>query len=475
VKIAWGPYTPDLAPHLNDGLTAISNAYPRGNGYAPVGAFTAVTPALPADCLGAGSFVSPQGISVIIAGTATNLYRGFAGSWLSLSAGYSLQDGQRWRFAQFGGLAIATSGADAMQKIDLETGIVAPLGGSPPTARMLAGVADFLVAGVVNGAVNKVRWSGINNAEFWTIGARQSDEQTLPDGGSVNGIIGGEYGLILQRGCVRRMSYVGGNTIFRFDKIASTLGCVTVHSVAQHGDRGFWLSDNGFMMSVAGQITPIGFEKVDRTFLAQYDVRSWPSMSAAIDQATSTVCWSMADKCWIYNWVLEKWSIIDLAAQIVFPGFTPTLSIDEQDSTVGSLDDNIDGSGLLSFDDPRFKGGDPRFYVISSARTLGTLSGTNMAASFTTADREVVSEADTRVKSCRPMTDAVAGLTLTLKTKQRLGDTPTTTTTSSLQTTGEMPIRARGRFVRASMAHAAASAWSYSQGCDFRAMRGGRR
>ena len=88
------------------------------------------------------SFVSPQGSTAIVAGTATTLFRAQSGGWSELASEFSIQAGQRWRFAQFGGVAIATNGADPMQKIDLEAMTVTVLGGLGPVTE---GLAIFLI------------------------------------------------------------------------------------------------------------------------------------------------------------------------------------------------------------------------------------------------------------------------------------------------------------------------------------------
>ena len=464
MKLPFGDFEPDKPTSLTTSLSAISNAYPGANGYRPVGAFTVLQTSLPTICKGAASFTSAVGKSIIIAGTATNLYIAKSGGFASIGSSYSIQGDARWRFAQFGGLAIATNGTDPLQKIDVGSEIVAPLGGTPPTFRMLGVVQNFLVGGVYNGNTNVVAWSGENNAEWWTFGQRKSDYNIFPDGGDVTGIIGGEYGLILQRGCIRRMTYIGGNVLFRFDKIASNVGCVTVHSVAQYGDTAFWYSDSGFKMWDGTQIIPIGFEKVDATFAAQYNSSSWPKMSCAIDGPRNTVTWSMGDKIWIYNWLLLKWSIISLATEIVFSGVVKTLSVDEQDILVGVNDGNMDYAGLLSFDDPRFKGGDPRCYLFDTTHALGTLSGANLAVSATAGNYEIVDSGDTRIRRIRPMTDAIAGMTVTISTRQRFGDSPITSTGTLLTQRGEMPIRARGRFALVTLQIAAGQPWTFMQG-----------
>jgi hypothetical protein len=464
----FGPLAPDKAKSGNpDILTVASGAYPLEDGYRPAGQFTAIYGDLGSTPKGGATFTSAQGLSYIVAGDATSLYRAESGSWQVIGAGYSLGSDARWRFAQFGGLAIATNGTDVMQKIDLATGTVSALGGTPPKFETLAVVKDFLVGGVRNGNVMHMGWSGINDAEWWATGQRQADRQVLPSGGRINGILSGEYGVILQRDRICRMDYVGGNVIFEINEVSSNIGCVTVHSVAQWGALGFFLSDEGFMMWDGQQPIPIGREWVDREFGGQYGVDGWVQMSTAIDPVNGHVLWSMADKIWGYSWIFKKWFTLPLASSIVFSGVTKGLSVDEQDPSVGAGDDDIDGAGLDPFDDPRFKGGAPLLYVFSGSDELGALSGTPQAATFTGTDLELFRGRRSCLRLARPDCDATTGLTLSFLARQRLGDAGTTVTAAAIVASGEMPCRVSGRFLRPTLAIAAGTAWGYAKGVDF--------
>jgi hypothetical protein len=473
--IPFGEWLPDQPPLNSKGLLVANNCYPGVNGYRPVKAFVADLPAGSAPFLGAAAFTSATGIVSVIGGTATNLYRVFSSGWQAIGSGYSIQGDGRWRFAQFGGLAIATNGSDPMQKIELSTGTVSALGGNPPTARMLAVVKDFLVAGVLDGATNELGWCAINNAEEWTFGQNQSDYQIMPSGGEINGLFGGEYGLILQRNRITRMEYVGGNEIFVINEISSNFGCVTPHSVIQHGQIGCFLSDNGFMKWDGASLIPIGQERIDRYFLSAYGRAAWASMSAAVDTKNQVFCWSMGDRIFCYHWVLDRWTIINLAAQIIFAGVTRSITMDEQDPSVGAADDNIDSPGLLSLDDNSFKGGDSTFYVINSSNVLGRLTGTNMAPTWTTGDLELANGREANLRWVRPDTDAVSGLSLQISCRARLGDAIASNTYSTLQPNGDMPVRERGRFARMTLSINAGTSWTYCQGLEPDLAAGARR
>lgn len=464
----FGEFAPDKAKSGNpEILTECEGVYPMEDGYRPVGQFTALYSAIASAPKGGATFTSPQGLSYIIAGTNAALYKAYSGAWTAIGTGYSLLEDNRWRFAQFGGLAIATNGTDPMVKIDLEADTVGTLGGSPPKFETLAVVKDFLVGGVRNGQVMHLGWSGINDAEWWTVGQRQADLNILPDGGRINGILSGEYGIILQRNCIRRMDYVGGNIVFEFNVVSTNVGCVTPHSVAQWGRLAFFLSDDGHMMWDGSQAIPIGEEKIDRAFAEQYGQDDWASMSTAIDPVNRVVMWSMADKIWCYHWGFQKWTIIPIASSIIFSGVTKAISIDEDYPPDMTADTDIDGVGLPTLDDPVFKGGAPLLYVFNSSRELGEFSGTPMAAKFTGTDLELFQGQRACLRMARPDTDATSNLTLTLLGKQRLGDAGSSTAFTSLTTSGDMPLRFSARFIRPTFQIAAGTSYTYVKGVNY--------
>lgn len=387
-----------------------------------------------------------------------------AGTVPTTAPGYNLTTINRWRFVQFGEMVIATNSVDEMVRIDLEDDKVTILGGSPPKFEALAVVNNFVVGTRADGNVNTLAWSGENNAEWWTFAQRKSDFQPLADGGEITGIIGGEVGLILQRNAVRRMAYIGGNVLFRFDKISANVGCASIHSVAQYGELGFWYSLQGFKMWDGAQIRSIGFEKVDKAFANDYGAISFTEMSTAIDGGRSTVIWSTGRMLWIYNWLLDKWSIINQEAEVIASQETRGPHLEEQDLLVGPPDDEVEYPGLDPFDAARFAG-DPSVYVFVEG-TLGAMGGLNMAASITGRQLEMVQGRDARIRRVRPMTDAIDGITVRLDTRQRLGDGARRGDFTTLQASGEMPTRARGRFVTAKVSIAANEPWTYLQGID---------
>lgn len=471
MRLVFGGWEPDKPPHLSGALVTCRNVYPGPNGYRPLKQFVPTTGGtLPAPCLGADSFTSPQGMSSIIAGTQTGLYRARLNGWKEIGSGYGAQADGRWRYAQFGGLAIATNGSDPMVKINLTSFVTAPLGGSPPKTKLLAVVKDFLVGGVLNGDTQTLGWSGINDAEFWTFGQNQSDYQIMPSGGDINGLFGGEYGLVLQRSRISRMTYVGDNLVFQFDEISSNVGCATPNSVAQWGALGFFLSDTGFMMWDGSSLRPIGQERVDRTFLSLYAHTSLSRMTTAIDPINNIVAWSMQDRTFVYNWSLDRWSMTDAPITTLFSGVSRDIALDELDQPFPILD------GIpYSLDDPYFKGGDPRFYVVDNQNRLGTLTGDTMQVEFGGAKMELTEGREARIQMVRPLSDVEYGINLVLRTSQRLGAEQNVSVYSGITDSGDMMVRDRGRFAQIDMTLDAGANFGFMQGVDVVLARGAKR
>jgi hypothetical protein len=149
--------------------------------------------------------------------------------------------------------------------------------------------------------------------------------------------------------------------------------------------------------------------------------------------------------------------------------------LEERDDLVGVPDDDVDSPDLDSFDAGRFIGGDPSFYVFNTSGQLGTFSGQNMAASITGRSVELIEGRDAYIRRIRPMTDARGGITVRIDTRQRLGDAGRRGDFTSLRNSGEIPVRARGRFATAKVSIEAGEPWTYLQGIDATIAPGGRR
>lgn len=467
---AFGAWTPDLPPHAHDGLVTATNVYAGPLGYHPVHTFVALTDPLPDAWRGGGTFVGADGSVALLAGTDEELYEYSGGTWTSKID--SLTTTNPWRFAQFGDLVIGTNGG-APIKYDIAAGTAANLGGSPPNSKFIAIVKDFVFVAGDSGANSTVYWSGINNAEQWTVGSNQSDYQQIPDGGAITGLAGGEYGLVFQRGAINRFSYVGSPIIFQRDKISDNIGCISSGSLAQAGRMVFFLSERGFYAFEDGGLKPIGENQINRTFFDFYEMADIETlMTSAIDPRRSLVMWAMPDRIWIYNWNLDRWSIIETNVVGVSTGFTSNKSLEDLDTLYPGGIDTIP----FSLDDANWRGGSPFLTVINSDNEIGTFDGAGYLVATLEMNRiEFFPGRSARVRKMRLMSDATMGVTADLAYAQRLGEQLVDRTTTTMRDSGDMPIRVTGRYIAPKITFATDSDWNYAHSLDITANPGGNR
>lgn len=466
--VPFGELKPDEAPHLSDGLLTADGCYAVSNGYKPIGQFSEIAVALSGTFKGAGSYIDDAGTPRFIAGNATNLYYLNSSTWTSVIGSRSVSD--RWRFTQFGNEVVCCDGAVPVA-FDLTAATAAALAGSPPTADLCATVRDFVVLGRVSSDNNVVAWSAIGDAHGWTVGTNQAGLQPLYSGGKVMGLSSGEYCIILQRYAVRRMSYTGDATDpWQFDEISTNYGCMSEGSVVQVGKNVFYFSDRGFAMCDGTDVQPIGNERINETFRAEYSDREIQQMWGASDPRKGLVWWVIGGKAWIYNWVLNRFTTGTMDILAALTSFSAAISIDALDALYTDLD-----QVPYSLDDPRFAGGEPRFTIIRNDGKFGILTGEAMAAEFELPFMEYAGQRQARIRRVRPVGDLpTTGITLTASSRKRLGSSSDTDSYTSMNALGEFPVRVAGRHVKLKTVIEAGADWEYIQGLDVEWNAGGR-
>jgi hypothetical protein len=463
-----GSWAPDLPPFGHSELVEARNTYSNLLGYAPVRSLSAVTAAMGENWTGAGAFQSIDGVNVLLAGTGTDLYKLTASAATSKLAGAFISP---WFFAQFGNFVLGVNGG-APVKYNIGTDTAASLGGSPPSSTMIAIVRDQVFVAGKPTALNTVTWSAINDSEGWTIGTNQCDDQQIPDGGNITGLAGGEYGLVFQSGSIHIFEYVGTPLIYTRRKISDGVGALSHGAITQNGKQTFFLDRSGFYELVDGQLNPIGKDRVDRTFFDTYSVAEIKlRCRASVDPARKLVMWSMPDRLWVYNWGTQKWSdIYEVGIVGVCQGQTSETTLEDIAVLYPAIEDVP-----VSFDDPAWRGGDPMVLVAKTDFKLHTFGGADaMAAVFRMPRIEPFKGRGTYVRNARVDTDALDGVTLSIDTSARLGNTQDRTQSTDLRANGDMPIRCYGRYVQPQVDIAAATDWTYVNGLDVAATAGGR-
>jgi hypothetical protein len=389
-------------------------------------------------------------------------------------------------FTQFGQYVIASNGVDEPQYYLMGTSAVfenlstIANNGTPPIFKTSGVVRDFLVTGNIVGAKNRVAWSGINDIATWESGVSSSDTQDLPgSGGQVVAITSGEVGYVFREDQIIRMDFVGGNVVFRFSVISPNRGAVYGQTVCQDNRQVFFYASDGFFQINGDQILPIGAEKVNRFFDGDLNKAYTDRITAAVDPFNTLAIWlypskdnpnttGVCDKLLIYNYVTQKWSVAKVKASQIFKQFVVANTVELMDIISSNLDQiNI------SLDTRFWETGHLYLGAVDENFKAAIFSGKTLEAELETKETELFPGLRANVTGVRPIVDASANVTI--KTRDRLVDSVTTSTSSSMNNTGINPVRQSGRYFRANVKIPAQSIWTNAQGIDLTASQGGSR
>lgn len=454
----FGEWAPDLPALDHPGLTVARNVYPGPGGLKAGQAFerldarlttlagSAVTLADLGGPASGGTYLTQGGFHALFLGTATKLYRvrlndplfddvsRVVGGAYTTSANTT---GWGWSFTEINGELFAANAVDPVQRITLpnSTGqVFSALAGSPPVARSLARVGQFLVMSTASTAMvsapkySRVQWSGFGDVTQWAPTINQSDYQDL--GEEIKTILGGsEAGLILTDRGLWRMVYTGPPEIFSFQKILDR-GTPYLWGAVQVDQSLYFLSGDGPYEVVDGtRARPLGVNKIV-DHLAPALVMESSAPWVAYDALNDRVLWTYqgaynTDTSYllVYDRRRDQWS--QLASPINVLLGTPAFSL--------SL-----GGAYRAL---------PTVYGVSVAGVVKSLSAAPAVITLETG--EVGGAAMQYLNWVRPyLPGAGTGLTVAAGTRNALAESVVWSGAVSAQTTGQHNLRASGRYLR---------------------------
>ena len=488
MQVPFAEWLPDLPDHANPGSTQAKNVYPAVNSYRPWrDIVNASSNGLDARCQGASAFKSDSGVVSVFAGDNTKLYKFVSNAFVDASGSttFTCPVDSYWDFIKFGEAVIAFNGTDTTQAWDLDSSTdFANLAGSPPIFKHAAVIGNFIVTGNQPTEQNKVAWASVNSSTAWVPGVNQSDTETLPEGGAITGMTGGQYGLIFQENRITRMDYRGGNVIFSFRRIEDNRGAVQGKSVVKVGNLVYFLSEDGFYVTDGNTSTPIGNGKVDRFFFNDLKIALRERVRASVDHENKLVCWSYPsatgtnsgiqnDKVIIYHYESNRWSLIELDHEIIFDYISPGYTLEELDDYPSSSANNIDAINI-SLDSAVWSGGLRSFGVFGITHFLGAFQGNTLKAEIGTGETEIFPMNRSLVTHVRPIVDTDSA-TGSLTFRNRVADTNFTTVENTMHNTGTIPFHKSARYFKFNLQVPASTTWNDAQGIDIEAIKEGYR
>lgn len=493
VQVPFAEWLPDLPDYKNTGATVARNVIPDARSYLSLKALSAVTTtALSARARGGVACFDSARVAYNYAGDATKLYTQAAQIWTdvtNLGGNYSLATAENWEFIIWGQKVIAVAIDEAPQIITMGGANFADLGGSPPKARHIGIVGQFVVMANLDESgtltPNKVRWSGINNEATWAASAStQADSQSLYapadyGGGWIMKVIGGsEYGLVFQEYAIWRMTYVGSPTVFSFDVISNGIGTPAKNSVVSVGEKVFFLGQDGFYVTTGGLPVSISHDRISRTFLADVDTANYNRVVGAVDPKSHIIVWiypstdsdGTPDKAIIYDYINNKFSDAVFDSQWIYSGLGAGYTLETLDNINSSID-----AHTTSLDAEEYKGGSLILAAFDTSHQKATFTGTALAATIETAETEILPGKRSLVDGVRPIIegDGVT-ITITISTRNKTNEMVTASSAISPESgTNISHFRSEGRYHRAKVS--TTGSFDHAVGCEFYARPTGRR
>lgn len=483
MRIPFAPWAPDQASFGGPGTINVKNVYPVVKGYKPIFDLVAFsTNALDGKAIGAFSATDDTGTTHTFIGTVDKLYTLSGNAFVDISkaGGYNVSAEDGWKFAQFGSIVIAVSPSNAPQYFDMDSSsLFDDLAGSPPEARAIAIVRDFVLLGNTTTSAQQLQWSSFNNCKEWSPGTNQGDTQQMFDGGWVQAVTGGEVGGIFQERAITRMSYVGPPLIFQFDQVISNIGVTAPRSVIKVGNNIYFWGTNGFYSTDLNSVTPIGNERVNRWFTGVVQPDTLTSITAGSDPVNNLIYWSFVstsspdgvspDMLLIYNWAIDQFTYAALSVDLIYSGLSEGFTLEQLSAIYPNLE-----TVPLSFDSRAWTGGNQTLLAVNSSHQLCSFSGSALAATIATPEFEAVPFSRSQITNVRPLCDTAAA-TISILSREKLADSQATLTASTMQSNGDIPTRAAGRYHTAQLNIPYGTTWTYALGLDVDSVADGMR
>jgi hypothetical protein len=466
-RITFGEWTPDQ-PGLTNGLRRAENVYSKLVGYGALPTVVDYSAAASENLNNVVAGKTTLGATTVFAGGSTKLFKLDSGDLsldnVSKSGNYSTAVDQRWKFTQFGNVIIGANGQARLQGYNLNSSsLFADLAADAPEARFVTVVRDFVVSGWQLSYPNRVQWSALGDESSWTASATtQADFQDIPDGGSVVGVTGGEFGLVFMDRSIHRMSYVGSPLVFQFDNISRNLGCYEANSIIQYGGTSFFLGDDGFYACDGQNVVPIGSEKVNRFFFDNVEESTLYLMSAAVDPIKKLIIWAYAsnssstpDSLLIYNYQTQRWTSGTTTVDRIASTSTPAVTLEGMD-VYGNLD-----TILTTFDSRLWLGGRLQLAGVDGAKIV-TFSGANATAYLETGDIEVPGSTSS-ITMVKPIVDDGSG-SVALLSRRLLTESTVFGSQTAANGENRVSVRGIGRYHRLQLTPT--GSWTSAVGMD---------
>lgn len=413
--IPFPPLEPDKGPFSPTSTEIAVNVIPTANGWGPFRSTTELSAALGGTPYGGWWVRNTSGGFAFYAATKTAILRmksDFTFEDLSKVGGYvGPDDGDLWQAERFGTQFILTNINDPVQFIDVDSGtIFADLAGSPPQAKYIETVGDFLFLAYLRVGADDFpqdwQHSKINDSEDWTITGTpgDSDRQSIPDGDEIVSIMSMPGGArVMQRRCKRRLIFTPGSAFsFQMSDIDASRGAVAPNAVVPiGGDDYVYINENGIWRGDAHM--SIGGQRYDAKFFNDIDPSKLGYVQGLSDPERKIVWFRYQDQDGIYkmfgwHWHLDRFCESDTPAVLLVSAVSVGQVIDDISTVMDDMP--------MPVDSRIFDGGKISFGCFLDDNKAYLFAGTPAAATVETATTELTPETGSYVTGAKLKSDA---------------------------------------------------------------------
>ena len=389
-------YAPDAAPTIIGVLTNCSGVVPslKGMKGAPSPASTGFQ-ALSGTCQGAAVLAKLDNSTRFFAGAPTKIFEANGTAWTDVSraSSYTPNSTQRWRFAQFGNVSIATSGNDTVQAS--ASTAFADIAGAP-VAGIVETVNQFVFAFNTDVAADAWHCCAIGDHTNWVPSiATQSarGRLTATPGPIVGGRRFGDAIIAYKQKSMYLGFYVGPPVIWGFTQIPGDAGAMSHESIVNIGTpenpKHIFMGSEDFYLYDGAKPIPIGTNRVKVQVFGQLLQSRFYTCSSLHDRKNSLVYFyypvadsSLPDHCVVYNYRTDSWGVDDRQIEIPVEYVTPGITYDSLGNTYSTYDSLPSLPYDLAFLNPMSF--IPAIFDLS--HTVKTLTGAAASSSITTGD-----------------------------------------------------------------------------------------
>lgn len=464
IPIPFGEWLPDQPPTFLNGVVTATNVMPDASSYRPFPSLITFATGVRGRCLGGIVATDGAGNNYNYAGDTSALYSLVGTSFTAVTrtsgGSYTTATDDYWEFVNWGNTIIGVNGfSDLPQQISLGGLVFANLS-TGVKAKHIAVMRDFVVLGNVSDSaanVYRVRWSAINNPTSFTVDAATlADYQDLPsEGGPVQKVLGGEFGVVLQQKSVWRMLFVGSPLVFQFDRVHSNIGAYAPQAAVRYQNMTFFLAEDGFYAFDGNECDPIGRGKVDRFFLSDLASANNNRVWAYVDAPNKLVLWAYPsgsnsggnpDKLLVYSWAFKKWALVEgLDVEVLLNSVTTGTTLDGLDALYSSID-----AIPVTLDSKQWQGGQFVSAAFNASHNLDRFNGSAMAATIESGEFQLYPDIRAMIEEVRPAADGLsASVSVSLISRNNLTESASV---SGVQTypnsTGFCQFRVDARYFR---------------------------